>query len=125
MELKREVEKFDRLPADHEAPYIKHFHHGHKGILTTNEQRIDPQKVTTYKDDYLNIDNYDPNSEAKGIRYKMTEQMLTRKLLDQMDKEEGLNNDYYDEPTNYTSEAHGQFDVPGFVSKPPQPIGVR
>ena len=55
----------------------------------------------------------------------MTEQMLTRKLLDQMDKEEGLKNDYYDEPTNYISEAHERFDVPGFVSKPPQPIGVN
>ena len=81
-------------------------------------------KKTTYKDDYLIRSNYDPNAEPKGIRYKMTEQIIKKQLLDDMEKEENLNNDYYDEPTNFVSEAHEKFSVPGFVSLPPKPITV-
>ena len=82
------------------------------------------QNVTTYKEDYIRINNYDANGEAKGIRYKLTEQNLTRKLIDQMDFEENLKNDFFDEPTNFVSEAHEKFSVPGFVSIPPKPISV-
>ena len=60
----------------------------------------------------------------KGIRYKLTEQLVTKKLLDQMRNEENLENDYFDEPTNFVSEAHEKFSVPGFVSQPPKPITV-
>jgi hypothetical protein len=48
--------------------------------------------------------------------------MLTKKLLDEMDQEQNLKNDYFDEPTNYVSEANEKFSVPGFVSQPPKPI---
>lgn len=68
--------------------------------------------------------NYDPNGEAKGIRYKLTEQLVTKKLLDEMRKEDNLENDFFDEPTNFVSEAHERFAVPGFVSIPPKPITV-
>ncbi len=50
--------------------------------------------------------------------------MLTRKILDQMDTEENCKNDYFDEPTNFLSEAHERYLVPGFVSVPPKPIAV-
>ena len=46
------------------------------------------------------------------------------KILDQMDAEENLKNDFYDEPTSYVSEAHEHFNKPGFVSMPPKPIAV-
>ena len=46
------------------------------------------------------------------------------KILDQMDAEENLKNDFYDEPTSYVSEAHEHFNKPGFVSVPPKPIAV-
>ena len=58
----------------------------------------------------------------KGIRYKLTEQLVTKKLLDDMRQEENLVNDFFDEPTNFVSEAHEKFSVPGFVSQPPKPI---
>jgi hypothetical protein len=50
--------------------------------------------------------------------------MLTKKILDELDQEENLKNDYFDEPTNFVSEAHEKFSVPGFVSTPPKPIAV-
>lgn len=116
------MQRFDKVPADYTDPQVKYFHNGHQGILTTSEQS-DP-RMTTYKDDYLARDNYDANGEARGIRYKLTEQMLTRKILDQMDVEENLKNDFYDEPTNFVSETHEHFNKPGFVSVPPKPIAV-
>ena len=116
------MQRFDRVPADFTDAQVKYFHSGHQGILTTNEQS--GPRMTTYKDDYLARSNYDANGEARGVRYKLTEQMLTRKILDQMDVEENLKNDFYDEPTNYVSEAHEHFSKPGFVSVPPKPIAV-
>lgn len=105
-------------------PQVKFFKYGHKGLITTEEES--PYfKQTTYKDDYITTSNYDPNGEAKGIRYKLTEQLVTKKLLEEMRKEENLENDYFDEPTNFVSEAHEKFNVPGFVSQPPKPIAVR
>ncbi len=52
----------------------------------------------------------------------MTEQLVTKKLLEDMRQEENLINDFFDEPTNFVSEAHEKFSVPGFVSQPPKPI---
>ncbi len=123
--FKREVKHFDTASEEFKQtgqPPVKYFQYGHKGILSVNQHG--PIIPTTYKDDYITIDNYDPNGEAKGIRYKLTEQMLTRKILNQMDTEDNIKNDYFDEPTNFVSEAHEKYAVPGFVSVPPKPIAV-
>ncbi len=42
-----------------------------------------------------------------------------------MDSESGFDNDYFDEATNFVSEAREKFNVPGFVSAPPRPTMVR
>ena len=120
------MERFDKLPQEYKQtnqPSIKYFHTGHKGVLTIDENM--PQQVnSSYQDNYIQRSNYDPNGESKGVRYKLTEQMLTQKLLNELDREENLNNDYFDEPTSFVSEAHEKFAVTGFVSKPPKPIAV-
>ena len=46
----------------------QYFKEGHKGLLTVKE---DIAKKTTYKDDYLQRSNYDPNGEAKGKKNQL------------------------------------------------------
>ena len=113
--------------------------------MITVEDNAPYSKQSTYTDDFSTRSNYDPNSEvkgywlidwknwflwflniliSKGIRYKLTEQIVTKKLLEKMRQEENFENDYFDEPTNFVSEAHEKFSIPGFVSQPPKPITV-
>ncbi len=61
----------------------------------------------------------------KGIRYKLTEQAIRNKLIKEMESESGFDNDYFDESTNFVSEAREKFNVPGFVHQPPRPTVVR
>ncbi len=82
-------------------------------------------KYTTYKNDYIISSNYDPNSESKGIRYKLEEQSIRNKLIQEMEREEYIENDFFDEPTNYVTEAKDKYVVPGFVHQPPKPTTVR
>ena len=60
----------------------------------------------------------------QGIRDKLTEKSIRQHLIEEMEKAENLDNDYIDEPTNYVTEAHEKFNVPGFVHKPPEPTAV-
>ena len=60
-----------------------------------------------------------------GIRYKLTEQAIRNKLIKEMEAESCLENDYFDEATNFVSEARERFSVPGFVHQPPRPTVVR
>ena len=55
----------------------------------------------------------------------MTEQIVKKQLLEEMENEDNTKNDYYDEPTNFVSEAQEKFAIPGFVSLPPKPITVN
>ncbi|CAF0797961.1 unnamed protein product [Brachionus calyciflorus] len=117
----RSVKKFDQVPDEYiqtDQALIKHFKHGHRGILTVNEQAPN-SKYTVYKDDYIKRDNYDPNGEPKGIRYKLTEQAIRNKLIDEMNQQ--VENDYQDEPNEYKSEFQEKYDVPGFRHEPPKP----
>ena len=42
-----------------------------------------------------------------------------------MESESGHENDYFDEATNFVSEARDKYNVPGFVHQPPRPTVVR
>ncbi len=50
--------------------------------------------------------------------------MLMRKLEEQIENDELLNNDWSDEPTSFVSETHEKYFIPGFVSQDPKPITV-
>jgi hypothetical protein len=91
--------------------------------LTTDEHSPN-LKHTTYKKDYIQINTYDPNDESKGIRYKLTEEAVRRKLIEEAERNQTNKYGYSDEPTNYTSEAKDRFAVSGFVHRPPQPTAV-
>jgi len=41
-----------------------------------------------------------------------------------MESESGFDNDYFDESTNFVSEAREKYNVPGFVHQPPRPTVV-
>ncbi len=89
-------------------------------------QENEPQhKYTTYKNDFIQVDNYDPNGDPKGIRYKLTEQSIRKKLIQEMEIEQNSENDYFDEPTSYVSETIDRFIKPGFVHQPPKPSTVK
>jgi hypothetical protein len=78
-------------------------------------------KDTTYKDDYIRRNMYDPNGEAKGIRYRLTEQAVREQLIrDELELEKLAK-----EETNYVSEAQENYVVPGFVHQVPKPTTVR
>lgn len=124
----RQVAHLDKVPASHleqGKPGTQYFKSGHQGVLsTTLNERANPPgpngKYTTYSNDFVETDTYDPNGEAKGIRYKLTEQKVRADLLHQMEQAEHLSNDYADEPISYVSETRGQHSVPGFVHRPPK-----
>jgi hypothetical protein len=65
------------------------------------------------------------NNILKGIRYRLIKQSLREKLVEELNKEENLENDYFDEPTNYLSVTKGSYSVPGFVSKIPPSTTVK
>ena len=57
------------MPEDYlekNQPFVKYFKHGHKGILNSEETDPNMKVITTYKDDYVSKNLYDPNNEAKG-----------------------------------------------------------
>lgn len=59
----------------------------------------------------------------KGIRYKLTEQAIRNKLIDEMNDE--MRNDYTDEHVEYVTECQANYAVPGFVHQPPKPTTVK
>lgn len=101
---------------------IKYYKSGHKGLLSVNDQE-NYLENTTYTGDYIQRDNYDPNGEPKGIRYKLTEQAIRNKLIDEMDQQ--TQNDYQDEPCDYKTEFQDRYNIPGFRHEPPKPSTVK
>jgi len=90
----------------------------------TTEENSPILKHTTYKQDYIKINTYDPNDEPKGIRYKLTEEAIRRQLIEEAENNQMNKYGYTDEPIDYTSEAKDRYAVPGFVHRPPQPTAV-
>ena len=96
--IKRAVKPFDGKAEKLENGDARFFKGGHKGLLTIKDnQPINGS--TTYASNYTIQDQHLDLQEAKGIRYKMTEQMLTKKLVQQMEEDENLRNDWCDEQT--------------------------
>jgi hypothetical protein len=110
----------DQLPE--QAQTNRYLKNGHKGLLTVKHDSL-INKDTTYTDDYINKSTYNMNGEVKGARYKLTEKILTEKLMEEFGNDE-TTNDYLDEPTSYISEAHEKYMVHGFVHEPIKPTGV-
>lgn len=76
----RQVKKFDQVPEEYlqsDKAVAGHFKSGHRGILTVNEEAPNA-KYTTYKDDFIQRDIYDPNGEPQGEDYKHIKNIFNR-----------------------------------------------
>lgn len=123
--MKRSVKNLDQIPSEYAQSgqaAIKYFRNGHKGLLTLKNQENNFE-TTTYTGDFVQRDNYDPNGEPKGIRYKLTEETIRNRLIEEMEQQ--TQNDYQDEQCDYKTEFKDKYIMPGFRHEPPKPFAVK
>lgn len=119
----RAVEEYDKLPIDFKTSNkvpITYFKNGHKCLLTLNESNP-LSKKSTYLSDFIPKDPREMVSETKGERYKMIEKEQTLRVLQKMEEEDNLKNDWVDEATQFVTETQEKFFLPGFKSTLPEP----